>query len=240
MRALIFTTIKVVGYVSAAIIILLYGFAFFAEYLFRYEPKDIEFEFPRLINSVLGMPYHTSLAIKSDTHDITKFAKEEWFNFRCVPAESDISENRYSAYAGDTKNLPTNISNKDITHLNCLAVDRVSPYANVSSKAVNGELCNNYYNCRLFNLAVKDYVLDKPEILWNIVKIIERPCDYVKTMEEATNQEEKDAIDSMRSALKCDGQKEFWHLREKVFVKLVIQDLKNKRIAHVIVRRKDI
>ncbi len=43
--------------------------------------------------------------------------------------------------------------------------------------------------CDLISLGVEDYVLQKSEILRNLIKIAERPCDYIKRYEEITQAE---------------------------------------------------
>ena len=43
--------------------------------------------------------------------------------------------------------------------------------------------------CDLISLGVGDYVLQKPEILRNLIKIAERPCNYIKKYEEITQAE---------------------------------------------------
>jgi hypothetical protein len=189
-----------------------------------------------LINAALGIPYYDDDNVKNNAPDIVKYSKEEWLNFKCQPRELD-----YGMFVGNQSSLPTGISSDKRAHLNCLGVHKVSSRNNKSSKTVNGELCNNYFNCQLVNLAVHDYVLDHPKILWNILKIAERPCDYAQTP-------------WMKNYLKCnrkfywqDERDTFldiimypWYLKKRIFIVISIWNSDNKQIAEFIVRRKDL
>ncbi|MFN9908961.1 MAG: hypothetical protein ACK56F_23035, partial [bacterium] len=46
------------------------------------------------------------------------------------------------------------------------------------------ELCGYFLTCKSLNIGVPEYVYEKPELLRSIIKIAERPCDYIRTIDE--------------------------------------------------------
>jgi hypothetical protein len=74
--------------------------------------------------------------------------------------------------------------------------------------------------------------LDKyPDILWNILKVIERPCDYIGKLDnvskkvqalnlpadEFTNELVTAGLDYYKHLLGCDGKREHWWLARGVY-----------------------
>jgi hypothetical protein len=144
------------------------------------------------------------------------------------------------------------LSKEEKWHLNCINLLAVNKFD--TRKTVNGELCSNQFNCQIRNLAVNHYVFEHPEILWSILKIVERPCDFIKTFDknfEAQYYTEESLANfdhrSIRAAIRgaesarsdlCNNGPFF--MKSRKFVLITIQDIENKRIMDIIVRRKDI
>ena len=214
-------------------------------YLFgRSIESDEDRTLASIINSVLEIPYFKRDYVIDRPEYIKTLTPEEWMNVKCkildVYERDSVSEGTNAA-----QHLPK----EEKWHLNCIRPHAVSKFD--TRKTVNGELCSNLFNCQVRNIAVNHYVFEHPEILWSIIKIAERPCDFIKTFDRTIKKGEKyqygdtewDAIldaKSVRYHL-CDKQPFFtrWK-RARKFVLITIQDIENKRIMDIIVRRKDI
>lgn len=192
---------------------------------------------PSVMNSILGIPYYENDQMHNDYPDIVKIPKEDWFKFKCKPRSHQNGQTfkQSHAFAIAKKNL----SDEEALHLDCLGIEQVRARDSRKSKSINGELCNNVFNCRVINIAVASYVLENPEILWSMLKIAERPCDYVKKSENY-NPKYEYKYKGWRPNLLCDGYRYPWYRRERVFVIITVRDLENKRIADFIVRRQDL
>lgn len=226
---------------------LVQGYGIFATYILRQELLEgTNFTIHALFNSVLGMPYYQEDAFRNDAPDIIKFTEKDWMNFRCQPVvwERELSKSGPSLYfKGNSDKLPyrifENYTYEKRLQLNCLGVRGVLPYG--KNLSVNGELCTNYFNCQLVNIVVKDYVFDHPDILWNMIKIAERPCDYIKTKAEAKDEKEERLIASDRRKLHCDGVKDPWYMRERKYILITVwNSSESKQMADILVRRKDL
>ena len=188
---------------------------------------------PEVMNSILGIPYYENDQMHNDYPDIVKIPKEDWFKFKCNPPPY------LHAQVFQEMRAKKHLSDKEVLHLECLGITQVRARNSRKSKSINGELCNNVFNCRVINIAVAPYVLDNPEILWSMLKIAERPCDYVKKSEDYNSKYDY-KYDGLRPNLLCDGYRYPWYRRERVFVIITVRDLENKRIADFIVRRQDL
>jgi hypothetical protein len=52
------------------------------------------------------------------------------------------------------------------------------------SQPIYRQLCGYFLTCKSLNISVREDFLQKPELLQNIIKIAERPCDYIRTIDE--------------------------------------------------------
>jgi hypothetical protein len=188
---------------------------------------------PEVMNSILGIPYYENDQMHNDYPDIVKIPKEDWFKFKCKPRPYQNGQVFQEIRA------KKHLSDNDVLRLKCLGIEQVRARDSRKSKSINGELCNNVFNCRVINIAVTPYVLDNQEILWSMLKIAERPCDYVKKSENYNPEYDYEYRD-LRPNLHCDGVRYPWYRRERVFVIITVRDLENKRIADFIVRRQDL
>nr|WP_172686760.1 hypothetical protein [Rickettsia endosymbiont of Ixodes pacificus]AKS10309.1 hypothetical protein REIP_p030 [Rickettsia endosymbiont of Ixodes pacificus] len=110
-----------------------------------------------------------------------------------------------------------------------------SPYSGIGvNRDIAKRLCNHFLNCELMTISVRSYVLDHPKILKNIIKIAERPCDYIQDLDKVnpdgefvwdikhafiggriffpdkyTAQDIKDLIKHARKCLDCDRKGTF-------------------------------
>ena len=227
-------------------------FGIFKDYMYGkysiYPPADLSLA--SFVNSVLGIPDLDKGMIIDDSYnnlvktntDITKFSREEWYGFKCKIRLLDKI-----AGAPLMGNFDKNIYDKDKAHIHCLEMSHSVPYHGVIPNSIESKVCTNYLNCQILTLTAREYVLEHPEILWNIVKIAEKPCDYIKNVEESDNDEIKRGIKDLRKRLHCDGFRYPWYMKERVYIVITIIDpdpdsefRKAKRTMDIIVRRKDI
>lgn len=201
--------------------------------------RNTQLFLPRVINSALGIPYYNESAVINDSSEKVNFSMKEWMELKCSPNVyiDSVVLRGVNTFKGPT--TPKEMSEEDEIHLNCLGLNHVWEYEEKSSKDVQGELCNNVFTCQTINLAVTDYILAYPQVLWNMLKIIERPCDYIKKKGEGVDKNEERSIDYLRAVIKCDGANTLWFKKNRIFVILTVWNSKNKEIAHFIVRRKD-
>lgn len=199
-----------------------------------------------IVNSVLEIPYFKKDFVIDRPEYIKTLTPEEWMNVKCKVLDVDKSDIVPAA-----KNYK-HLSKEEKWHLNCISLLAVNKFD--TRKTVNGELCSNQFNCQIRSLAVNHYVFENPEILWSILKIVERPCDYIKTFDkkfEAQYYTEESLANfdhhPIRAAIR-EAESARTHLcnnglfyeKSRKFVLITIQDIENKRIMDIIVRRKDI
>lgn len=195
-----------------------------------------------IVNSVLEVPYHTKRDFVIDRPEYIKtLSQEEWMNVNCKIR--DFYKSDIVVGARNYEDIPE----EQKWHLNCIYPRVANKFG--TGKTVNGELCSNVYNCQLLSLAVGSYVFQYPEILWSIIKIAERPCDFIKTFDQKTLDNPGDLISVVADAkwarhLLCGrGLIETILVpiaKSEKFVLITIQDIENKRIMDIIVRRTDI
>jgi hypothetical protein len=199
-----------------------------------------------IVNSVLEIPYFKKDFVIGRPEYIKTFTPEEWMNVKCKVL--DVHKRDSVSGAKNEEHL----SKEEKWHLNCINLLAVNKFR--TDKSVRGELCSNQFNCQIRSLAVNHYVFEHPEILWSILKIVERPCDFIKTFDknfEAQYYTEESLANfdhrSIRAAIRgaenarsdlCNNGPFF--MKSRKFVLITIQDIENKRIMDIIVRRKDI
>lgn len=231
--------IRIIAKTAIVFLILINMLNIALTYFYYYKDPLVDWSYRYLFNSVLGMPYYEEYKYRNDAEDIVKFSKEEWMRFKCKPRGTDFNS-KTGYFKGIKDHLPEDLSPSERLQLNCIGIDAFSPYADRSTKTINGELCSNLFNCQIINLGIKDYVLEKPEILWNILRIAENPCKYIKQPEEGKSDIEKLLIERARENIGCYGNYTPWYMKKKIFILISIWNSKNKQIAEFIVRRKDI
>ena len=216
-------------------------------YLFgNYRDYSQDQSLENIVNSVLEIPYFKKDFVIDRPEYIKTFTPEEWMNVKCKVLDVDKRDSVSGA-----KN-EEHLSKEEKWHLNCISLLAVNKFR--TDKSVRGELCSNQFNCQIRSLAVNHYVFEHPEILWSILKIVERPCDFIKTFDknfEAQYYTEESLANfdhrSIRAAIRgaenarsdlCNNGPFF--MKSRKFVLITIQDIENKRIMDIIVRRKDI
>ncbi len=197
-----------------------------------------------IVNSVLEVPYHNKKDFVIDRPEYIKtLSQEEWMNVNCKILDVDKSD--IVIGAKNYEHLPE----EQKWHLNCISPIVVNKFG--QDKSVRRELCSNVYNCQLLSLAVGSYVFQHPEILWSIIKIAERPCDFIKKFDQKVLDNPGDLISVVADAR--DARAELCSkdllsknilfpvsIESRKFVLITIQDIENKRIMDIIVRRTDI
>jgi len=135
-----------------------------------------------MVNSVINIPYQNESQYKNNHPDIIKFSKEKWFSLPHHSIDLDIN------FIEDKKNLVDSMPTKEeVYHSESLCASTVYPVK--PNKIIFKKLCNHFLTCEMMNIVVPDYVLQEPELLRSIIKIVERPCDYIKTIDEISEED---------------------------------------------------
>jgi|GEM_PF-4790506 hypothetical protein len=132
-----------------------------------------------LINSVIGVPYSQEPPFRNDSENIYRMPYEEWMElpYKEVGAKIDFVNSK------GWGNLPL-LSTKEAQKIISIRVaDPTFTAFDYLSPATNS-LCQNPLTCDLMTISVQNYILDKPELLKDIIKIAERPCDYIREARE--------------------------------------------------------
>lgn len=157
-------------------------------------------ELSMLVNSVLGVAYFELDYLKNDTNERVKFSEKEWMSLKCKPKPRLLDPNTYNVFSnGKANKLPL----EEKAHLSCIEVGSTSSYRPKGHKSIYGELCNGVFSCEILHISIGEYVLQYPEIMWNIIKIAERPCDYIKSEEEMPDGSIGSAR-NMRGSFSCE------------------------------------
>lgn len=187
------------------------------------------YQLTMMMDSVLGIPYKQSPEYRNDSPDIAKFSKEEWYTFPDPkagrnreriklgeseyplpikdglgkPLYADYKEPFYADEIQDVLNpqklvvpLP---SVEEARHAESLKLSSI--WYGIQSKPLYRQLCGHFLTCKSLNVAIREEFLQNPTILQNILKIAERPCDYIRTIEEVKPEDE--IIYTTRSYLGC-------------------------------------
>lgn len=193
-----------------------------------------------VINAALGVPYYNILpGIINDSSEKVDLSTQEWMNFQCISARYKPNPRIYA----NSELFQHNISNDEKRHIDCLRVKYNWEYGDDNSKkSARGELCSNDFNCQIINFVVNDYILDHPHILKNLLNILERPCDYIKTPDKGRDRDEESA--TYRGVFGCH-KNDSWFIKERIFIilSIVSNSLRNPDnlvLGEFIVRRKDI
>jgi hypothetical protein len=182
-----------------------------------------------IINSAIGMPGKQLDYVINDSPEIEPIPADYWYNMNC---------NVYNKYK-DWR-IPPQFESAAKAQLACIEVEDntgISPRNDVGKA-----LCRNYLNCQVLKVRVDDYILSHPKILWNILKVAEKPCAYLKTPDMIAEGPDKhyttSVIKEIRESMFCDGAP--YYMRQRKFTLIRVIDRKNNRSTEIIVRRKDI
>jgi len=143
-------------------------------------------ELSHMINSVIGIPYHQEPQYRNDAPGITRLTKEQWFALPYYDSalEVDLVEDK----PGLVASIPTK---EEATHAESISVAAVFPFRAIRpDKLIYNKLCDHFLTCEVLTISVQDFALDNLDILRNIIKIAERPCDYIKTVDEVKSVDE--------------------------------------------------
>jgi hypothetical protein len=133
-----------------------------------------------VVNSVIGIPYHQEPQYRNDALGIPRLTKEQWFALPYYDSalEVDLVEDKLGLVAS----MPTK---EEATHAQSIAINPVFPFrAMRPNNLIYNKLCDHFLTCEVLTISVHDFALANLDILKNIIKIAERPCDYIKTVDE--------------------------------------------------------
>ena len=173
-------------------------------------------ELKMMMNSVLGIPYKQRPEYRNDSLDITKLSKEEWYTIPDPKAGRNRERIKLGEYVLPIKDLYGNpLSYTDykepfyedeiqdvlnpfelIVPLPSVEEARHTESLELSSiwygiqKPIYRQLCDHFLTCKSLNISIREEFLQNPAILQNILKIAERPCDYIRTIDEVKPEDE--------------------------------------------------
>lgn len=133
-----------------------------------------------LISSVMGVPFTLKSQYKNDAPNIKRLEYEQWMSLpyeeKHLTLEIDMME--------DPNHLVDHMPTKhEVEQADSYTIK--SPYSGIGvNRDIAKRLCSHFLTCELMTISVRSYVLDHPEILKNIIKIAEKPCDYIQDLDK--------------------------------------------------------
>ncbi|HJD59414.1 MAG TPA: hypothetical protein LFW20_01875 [Rickettsia endosymbiont of Omalisus fontisbellaquei] len=223
--------------VPLTVIIIFGGVIFIGDFLWTYfiGPKyDFTNQYMAdVVNSTLEIPYFKKNFVINRPENIKTLTKEEWMSINCQPV---AQWSKVDSYVFGTKSLE-NLPKEQKRQLNCVSISDVSRVIKVK-KEVSNELCSNHTNCQTLNLAIESYILQYPKLLQSIIKIAERPCDFIKVFDEKKDLDASGYTEA-KSARNNLCKKNYFFSKLEKFVLITIINHKKPNIE-IIVRRKDV
>jgi hypothetical protein len=159
--------------------------------IFIYFTRGIDypsFELAVLINSVIGIPYAQQPEYQNSHPDIVKYSWDQWF---ALPSYRETSPVHIVEYPKNLATIPMP-SKKDIAYLGSLKFSPIF-YLVRFKQPIYRLLCSHFLTCKTLSVSVQEYVLTNKDLFNNIIKIAERPCDYIRPLDtvEYMTEEEK-------------------------------------------------
>lgn len=161
--------------------LLIFNFKTLTDKLYFYQMAGFDnqsSELARMISSVIGIPYHQKPQYRNDSPDIFRLSKEDWLKLPYYETASKPTGIRDDLHL--VESMP---SKKEVKHVKSLELNPIW-HGFASNKPIFSELCGYFLTCKSLNISVQEYVYEKPELLNSIIKIAERPCDYIRTIDE--------------------------------------------------------
>jgi hypothetical protein len=229
-----------------------------------------------LVIKLLRMPYYElrdyndRILLKDNLEDLEEITPEEWSNMKVRYEYDNLKE--ANAFDRDLSIDPTKFRKltqkdkiefrKEKNHLYDLLPKFMIRYHLDNDKRISEicrneakflevpTLCHSVFNCRSISISIHDYILKYPKVLNNLIKILEKPCFYLKELPTTTNSnikdinyEEKEALRYMkdlRTNLHCDLS-EHKHLlkKDRIFSEIQIYDKCKRRTRIILIPRKD-
>ena len=196
-RYLLINSLKRLGIrcLAVAVIIIAIGFCyswFIGSYLVpNYAGECLS----RMMSSLINMPYQTQMAeYRNSNNDLVKITDHDWQELKCIKTFG-LRKNRGQVV--ENKAVGGSLSKQEQQdYAECIRIHYFDGYKQDKfyllgrgTDEINDRFCTHPMTCDLISLGVGDYVLQKPEILRNLIKIAERPCNYIKKYEEITQAE---------------------------------------------------
>lgn len=247
------------AFIIFSLLLFIFCFKVITNKIYYYNRGYYDYQSGRLvavINSVMGIPYAQSPEYRNDSPDIVRLSKEEWLAlpyYKRIPAIETVKK---SPFVDPMPSL------EEAVHANALELRPIwRRFA--AEKAIFNELCGYFLTCKSLNIAVQEYVFHRPELLQNIIKIAERPCDYIRNIDEAKPGDEiyfstsfydefeaekfspKDIllnINIARKALNCD-QKSRFNLPDNLYLRvplLFYSSITSRKFVLLVVNKKGI
>lgn len=199
-------------------------------YYYGWEDQE-SFDLSCIVNQAIGLSARHKNWIKpSEETNIFNYDKKNLFKYKLSKKRKQTDWSKYSLSV-----MYKDYSNEEISQLFGLEIRG----GRVKKDKIQKELCNSPYTCKLLNLRMDSYVI-KYNLLPKIIKILERPCDYLLKPDEVKveNTFSKGDAEHMRNSMRCDDT---WHIfPQRKFVLLDIVDKDKQEVTKVIVERKDL
>ena len=128
---------------------------------------------------LLQIPYantSTRNIFKDGWQDLEPISQEEWMSMECECP--DTKTGQYDVWLPSaTKRALNMLGTRWQKHIMCL---QPYPFRKRGFVNIMPEDCPNMLQCESMRIQVYDYVLKYPKVLNNLIKIVEKPCFYLK------------------------------------------------------------
>lgn len=177
------------------------------------------------VNSILEIPYSKEKGIIERPNDIIKVTEQEWMSIKSKPMH-------YIWYDLKGNNKITDIQKRHISSI------RVDSYGwKKDYKKLYKPFYKRKYGSEFISIEVGDYILQRPDILQDMLKVAENPCNYI---ENSATTSERNAVEYYRRQLNCDKAPS-WPFKPKRWVFFVIKSSEREgRDMHILLHRKDL
>lgn len=235
---------------------------FFGHYFVESNQRD-GYAIKHMMESLIGISYSGQPEYRDNHNQIKKLTKQEWLDLKCKKSFGKIEERGKVISDGSKRR---NISDKEILeHEKCTAIH---VFSNVQEGKVfsfqqsDDELGSKFgwhpMTSDLISLGIGDYILERPEILPNLIRIAERPCNFI-TKPDDIKEEDKESkihqygtlkkyyardtklvIRDVNQYLNCDKSNFLWNRGKKYIEINIMSSNQQNSDIRIFVRRKDI
>lgn len=191
-----------------------------------------------IVNNALGLERTKYPFIITPKDTALNFDKENLFKYECK--DSPHKEALYKRYQNDVyKDL--NLTLDETKQLYCLTFKAGNTAPSKGRIGIKKELCNTYSPgfCKIVALKGSSWIL-KAGLLPEVVKILERPCDYITKSQEGLSGIEKQDLSWHINDLRCKSSilPKFLNPYYQYTV-LELWDQENQSQYDIVVKRKD-
>lgn len=208
-----------------------------------------------LVTKTLQIPYQGYKRVdepymyKEEWQDLEPISEEEWLSMKCEHPKTESGE-YFTTYMAE--NILSHEGQKQIHCVTPIFWDERHPYINKMPKH-----CTSIFNCSAIDIAFYDYILQYPKVLNNVIKIMEKPCNYlydnfpIPTTAYHPSEEERqqlikenklftyNGVVYTKNLLYCNTAKIKFYEQDRSYSVIYILDKDGNKKTEIIVPRKD-